>query len=55
MDNTEKQATLGSQDTGRRQTKQENITQKTKKMSVILPTIVRIVTGLPLFTRGESL
>jgi hypothetical protein len=32
MDNPETVATLGTKDTGRRQTKQ-NITQKTKKMS----------------------
>ena len=37
MDNPEKMAALGTQDTGRRQTKQtttiKNTTQKTKKMS----------------------
>jgi hypothetical protein len=33
MDNPETLATLGSQDTGQRQTKQKNTTQKTKKMS----------------------
>jgi hypothetical protein len=33
-----KQATLSTQDTGRRQTKQKNTTQKTKKMSNIDPT-----------------
>jgi hypothetical protein len=31
MDNTEKLAIVGTQDTGRRQTKQKNITQKTIK------------------------
>jgi hypothetical protein len=33
-----KLATLGTQGTGRRQTKQKNTTQKTKKMSNIDPT-----------------
>ena len=33
MDNSEKLTALGTQDTGRRQTKQENIALKTKKMS----------------------
>jgi hypothetical protein len=32
MDNSEKLTALGTQDTGRRQTKQENIALKTKKM-----------------------
>ena len=33
MNNPETSATLGTQDIGRRQTKQMNTTQKTKKMS----------------------
>ena len=33
MDNPEKSATVSTYDTGRRQTKQKNKTQKTKKMS----------------------
>ena len=33
MENPEKQATLGTQDIGRRQTKEKNTTQKTKKMN----------------------
>ena len=41
MDNPEPLATLGTQDTGRRQTEQQqkhNTTQKTKKMSTTVPT-----------------
>ena len=33
MDSLEKLITLGTQDTGRRQTKQKNTTQKTETMS----------------------
>jgi len=33
MENLETQGTYGTQDTGRRQTKHNNTTQKTKKMS----------------------
>jgi len=33
MDNPETMETLGTQDTGRRQTKHKNATQKTKRMS----------------------
>ena len=33
MDNPEKSATVSTYDTGQRQTKQKNKTQKTKKMS----------------------
>jgi hypothetical protein len=33
MDNPEKLATVGTQDTGRRQIKHKNTTQKAKKMS----------------------
>ena len=38
MDNPEKLATLGTQNTGRRQTKHINTTQKTKEMSNTDPT-----------------
>jgi hypothetical protein len=38
MDNTESLAALGTQDTGRRQTVQKNMSQKTKKMSNMNPT-----------------
>jgi hypothetical protein len=46
MDNPETPATVGTQDTGRRQTKhknttQHNTTQKTKKMSNTHPTVKR--------------
>jgi hypothetical protein len=38
MDNPETLATLGTQDTGQRQTKQKNRKQKTKKLSNTDPT-----------------
>jgi len=38
MDSPEKLATLGTQYTGRTQTKHKNTTQKTKKMSKVDPT-----------------
>jgi len=44
MDNPEKLATLGKQDTRWRQTKQKNTPQKTKKMSNMEPTKIRMWT-----------
>jgi len=41
MDNPEALATMGTQDTGRRQTKQKHNTQKTKSMSNTDPTKTR--------------